>query len=932
VTKRCLFCLEEHKGDSDCCPVCGFSEKEKEDAALYMSPGTKLLDRYVIGRTLGVGGFGVTYMAWDIHLNQKVAIKEYLPSEFSTRIPGHTHITVFSGEKSKQFYAGMRRFIEEAKSLARFTHVPGVVKIFDTFESNLTAYIVMELLEGETLADRLKRENTIPSDEAMDIVIEILKALEAIHAGNMLHRDIAPDNIYLTKSGQPKLIDFGAARYATTTYSRSITVIIKKGYSPEEQYRSRSEQGPYTDTYAMGATLYKMITGETPPDALERRACVESGKKDPLYRLRATVVEKSENPLTNAINKLSSMFRKLSAQFCSAVARMLEKTAQVMEKVAGKDGPDEDSGKLVRWLRSASEHTRGTAEHCAPGYLLTRTQATAIMNALNIRVEDRTQDAAAFREELCAAQQVLRRASRINVADYFGLTRLRIASIVAILVCVALVGMSMAGVFTRDSGIIDIPDTMTRVPQVINMDMALAQEAFEEAELLFQVSGNEYSDIIPSDCLLRQNLSGGSVVSKNTVVELVMSVGERTETVPNVLGYPLETASAVLAEGSFAVEIIEVYSASVTKGCVISQSIPSGNDYPIAGTVALDVSLGYEPGTEPADGEVAIPELCGRSFEEALALAEETGFTIMVSDKEYNSAAAEDVILSCDPAGESRISAGESVALVTSLGKEQYKVPDVVYLTEEEATAQVEHRNFVSEITYEYSTTVAEGLVIRQSPSARTWAEPGTSISLSVSKGFPPFAMPDLSGMTEEQARQTILENDLSINIEYSKSADVPEGMVISQSVPADTDVTVGTVITVTVSTGITIVEVPSVTGKNVLEARRILEDLGFKVEINRVYNAAASGEVISQSVDAGSSQVEGSTIYLNVSRGPEPVTTTTRQTTRRTTTTAKTTKTTRTTKATTTTTTTTKGSTYAVTTTTTTTRAYTTTRPTMDG
>lgn len=149
------------------------------------------------------------------------------------------------------------------------------MRVFDSFEENGTAYLVMEYLEGETLTALLEREGKLEPERAITLLEPVIRSLETVHATGIIHRDIAPDNIFLTKDGRVKLIDFGAARYATTSHSRSLTVIIKPGYSPEEQYRSRGEQGPWTDVYALAAVLYRTITGETPPDALERRAFYE---------------------------------------------------------------------------------------------------------------------------------------------------------------------------------------------------------------------------------------------------------------------------------------------------------------------------------------------------------------------------------------------------------------------------------------------------------------------------------------------------------------------------------------------------------------------------------------------------------------------------------------------------------------------------------
>jgi serine/threonine protein kinase len=239
-----------------------------------------LKENYVVGKALGFGGFGVTYIGWDNNAECKVAIKEYLPSEFATREPGQARVSVYTDEKKqKQFHDGMLTFLEEAEKIKRFQAEEGIVAIFDSFNENSTAYIVMEYLEGETLDRRLNREGRIQPQEAVNLMLPIIRGLKTAHQNGIIHRAVAPENIFLTRDGRAKLIDFAASRDATTSHSRSLTVVVKSGFSAEEQYRSRGDQGGHTDVFSLGATLYKMITGVTPPDALERRAALERDKK-----------------------------------------------------------------------------------------------------------------------------------------------------------------------------------------------------------------------------------------------------------------------------------------------------------------------------------------------------------------------------------------------------------------------------------------------------------------------------------------------------------------------------------------------------------------------------------------------------------------------------------------------------------------------------
>jgi len=268
----CPGCMEE-KGRERICPHCGYEERSAPESLLHLPPGTVLQGKYVIGRALGQGGFGITYLAWDKNLKIKLAIKEYLPQQLATRTSGRSDVVVYKSSLYDQFKYGLRKFLEEARTLARFIEHPNVVSVRDYFEANKTAYLVMNYHEGVTLQQYLQaRGGKIAFEQALDIFMPVLDALKEVHAAGILHRDISPDNLLVNTRGQVVLIDFGAARQAMGEKSRSLSVIMKAGYSPEEQYRSRGEQGPWTDIYAVAATFYRSITGQNPPESLDRLA------------------------------------------------------------------------------------------------------------------------------------------------------------------------------------------------------------------------------------------------------------------------------------------------------------------------------------------------------------------------------------------------------------------------------------------------------------------------------------------------------------------------------------------------------------------------------------------------------------------------------------------------------------------------------------
>ena len=233
--------------------------------------GTRLIGRYTIEGVLGQGGFGITYLGIDELHEKKVAIKEFFPQGIVTRnIEYQDTVTVtFVGEKDN-YEKGKERFLKEARTMAKFSKDEGIVKALDFFEINNTAYIVMEYLEGITLKQYLRENQRIAPEDLIELLVPLIESLDEIHSQGMIHRDISPDNIMVLPDGRIKLMDFGAARDYTEFGEKSLSIVLKPGYAPPEQYQTHGVQGPWTDIYALCATMYKCITGENPPDAINR--------------------------------------------------------------------------------------------------------------------------------------------------------------------------------------------------------------------------------------------------------------------------------------------------------------------------------------------------------------------------------------------------------------------------------------------------------------------------------------------------------------------------------------------------------------------------------------------------------------------------------------------------------------------------------------
>ena len=740
MSKRCMGCMELYRDDLEVCPFCGYIEGTPVEEAIHITPGSLLHNRYIVGKVLGYGSFGVTYIAWDGKLERKVAIKEYMPSEFSTRMPGQSCLTVFSGDREEQFKDGLKKFVDEAKRLAKFNSEPGIVSIFDSFLENDTAYIVMEFLDGETLGDRLKRERIevkvknkteyrsvpIPEDEAVAMLLPVMKSLIAVHKEGIIHRDIAPDNIFITKSGEVKLIDFGASRYATTSHSRSLTTIVKPGYSPKEQYDSRGDQGPHTDVYALAATLYKMITGKTPPEAMGRNAICETKKTDPLT----------------------------------------------------------EPHKIIKNISETREN--------------------AILNALNIRIEDRTPDVTSFINELNSDVPVKRRYGKIKKIDlYHWPVWLKITVPAVLSALIVFSALLLTGVIKFDSlfsDSIEVPDGMVAIPDVEGEDKDEAIKKIKDAGLLPSAEGNIESEFVEAGKIVFQSPDGGIYLELNNTVSLTVSSGKGVvaaengiSTVPYIIWDNTDSAVAKLKQAGLADPIIETRSdENVAEGKIIDTSVKAGEKIPEGTQIKIIVSSG------PAAFDM--PNVIGQTKETAEKTLTAKGLIVSVTYEKNDNTAEGTTFKQSINAG-TKVKKGEKVTITVSSGKPIVKVPDVVGKTRAQAKTTLESSGFEVKVLENYDSNVAAGNVIGQSPSGGSSQLKGSAVVIYVSKGKPIYQVPSVTGKTEAAARGAL--SNFTVEVKYGGySSSVPYGSVLSQSPAANTSLTEGSKVTLTLSKG----------------------------------------------------------------------------------------------------------------------------------
>ncbi len=339
--KLCMGCMEQMEDQLTICPHCGYDETSAVQEAYYLIPGTVIGGKYIVGKALKYGGYTVKYIGMDAENNRKVMIAEYLPNEFSTRSEGEEQVTIYSGDAMEQFGQGLITFLNEGNRICQLGSVSGIASVYDCVAQNDTGYIISEYLEGHTLQEVLDEGVTYQPNEAVQLICTILRGLEQVHPMNIIHCDIAPETIMLTKDGQVKLLDFGATRYVTTANSKSLAIILKQGYAPEEQYRSQGQRGPWTDVYALGAVLYRLLTGKVPEESVER--ALDDELQEP-SKLGVSLPISVENALMNALN----VYQK--DRTSSASVFLKELTGNDTKRIKVKQHKRE-TGKLPIWAK-----------------------------------------------------------------------------------------------------------------------------------------------------------------------------------------------------------------------------------------------------------------------------------------------------------------------------------------------------------------------------------------------------------------------------------------------------------------------------------------------------------------------------------------------------------------------------------------------------
>ncbi len=333
---RCANCMKELESAVRICPFCGYDqeEKQKENA---LRRNTILHGRYLIGTVIGQGGFGITYVGYDLMLEMKVAVKEYFPSGNASRTGSYSNEIQWdhTDDDDESWNKGIERFLKEARRMAKLDSVPSIVRVRDAFSENQTAYIVMDFVEGETLKNQLLKNGIMKPETCFQMIEPILDSLAVIHENGFIHRDISPDNIMIQPDGKARLLDLGAAVDIRANAGQASSAVVKRNFSAPEQYMDSEALGSWTDVYAMTATIYYSLTGKVVPEALEREM-----KKTPL-------VFPEERKLPSGLQEVLTAGLELHAE--NRIRDMRELKEKLLKEMGGEKAKKPDK-KPKKWM------------------------------------------------------------------------------------------------------------------------------------------------------------------------------------------------------------------------------------------------------------------------------------------------------------------------------------------------------------------------------------------------------------------------------------------------------------------------------------------------------------------------------------------------------------------------------------------------------
>lgn len=337
---RCMGCMKVFDDTFDICPHCGYTRSSEGKKDFQLAPGTVLNNKYLVGEVQGNGENGITYLGWDTILDKKVAIKEYYPKDLATRLKGENTVSYYDGDRKIKYEKGLESFLNTGNYLSRFNYIESIVHVFDSFPENNTGYVVMEWLEGVSALDAVNKQGKKDFKETINMMYPILEALAILHNSGMIHGNISPENIWITNDGV-KLIDFNFEIQSTADVKKTV---VSKGFSPVESYRSNGKLGPWTDIYAICATLYFMLTAKRPVESVQREDGVQLQE---ITKYAPNIPPFCVNALMNGLN-VDPRDRIQSAEKLAAILSGSGKMGRIKGRKKKKnDGKKSKKGAII---------------------------------------------------------------------------------------------------------------------------------------------------------------------------------------------------------------------------------------------------------------------------------------------------------------------------------------------------------------------------------------------------------------------------------------------------------------------------------------------------------------------------------------------------------------------------------------------------------
>lgn len=723
--RRCMGCMHLYDAEFDLCPYCGYAVNTEIEYAALLQPGVTLNGRYTVGRAISYSDFGAVYLGWDNELRRKVAIKEYLPKDLSTRGMGQSQITVFPGEKAIHYENGLEVFAKNAARITKYRRESAVVTVFDVFKENKTAYIVREFLVGETLEEKLEREERFSLDSAVENLAPIIEALNLLHNDGIIHMNIEPKNIFLTEKGEIKLIDFGISKFETAYAGRNINVMMNEGYSAEEVYRSLGDFGPCTDVYSVAAILYRMVTGKVPANALARRRAFEKSGKDilePIEKLAPELTKNQVQAMKNALN-VSSQDRTpdvicfIGELYSEEKVRRRKNSIRKVDRLqwplwAKIAAPSAAAVALVFGLlmftgvigpktNLEKSYTIPAGKVMVPNiHSMDITQAEKVLKENNLQfiISDACDNSYIVKDTVLKQEP-----GAGNVVNYGEVIRLTVSA-----------GPGRA-----------------YVEDVTGFAIEKARERLENSGFVV-VTQDEHNSDYAKDVVFSQSIEGGIEQEKGTIITLYVSKGSSsilTSTeilIPDLIGADYEKAKRNLKQAGLYLAIVDIrYDENTPDGQIVDQS-PKGDETSRVGQI-ITITVNKE------SHMVYVPEVTGMKKDAAVELLEAQGFVVELKEAEERRT-GKDTVISQSLASGNSVPVGKRITLTVSTGYSA-TVPDVCGMTLDEAQAALMESGFSSSMAGYVDSSEKKGKVITQSIEAGTEAELGTEVSLELSNG-----------------------------------------------------------------------------------------------------------------------------------------------------------------------------------------------------